>query len=115
MIPGRQRQTRTPEQTAGAALLLMVVLLATTAGSAPDRSSARTALGRDAVSCLQQAHHRIEGTPLPGQHLLAPPSESIGTVGTRRGSDIRVDLAHLAGCAFELERRRGDLPPPRRA
>ena len=115
MIKTPARQHRTPDPTAGAALLLMVVLLTTAVGTGLDRTSPRPGAHGGASVSLNQNHPLIEETNLPGCGLLAPPSESLASVGSRSGADVLVDLAHLAGDAFELERRRHDLPPPARA
>lgn len=107
------RQDRRTEQAATTALLVVMLVLAASAAAGLDRAAARTAGHACASSTIGSVCSTLtEGACHPGCGLLAPPSETLASVGSRSGSDVAVDLAHLAGSPLELERRRHDLPPP---
>ena len=106
------RQERRTEQAATTALLVVMLVLAASAAGV-DRVHVRPGgtpciAPVAGVACSTLA----EGSCQPGCGLLEPPSETLASVGTRSGSQVVVDLAHLAGSSLELERRRHDLPPP---
>ena len=110
------RPERRSDQTATTALLLMVLVLATTAAGSADRTVARNGLhGTPGTVSGLVTPPLAEASALPGSTHLAPPSDTMATVGARSGSDVTVDLAHLAGTSMEAERCRRDLPPPHRA
>ena len=109
------RPERRSEQTATTVLLLMVLVLAASAATIerPTVRSGVHAPGGKVTALVNQP--LSEAPPIPGSALLAPPSEIVASVGARCGSDVVVDLAHLAGTSMERERRQRDLPPPHRA
>ncbi len=110
-----QRPERRSDQTATTALLLMVLVLATSAATIERpgvRVGAHGAPG-SVTALVNQPLSEAQG--IPGSALLAAPSDIIASVGSRIGTDVVVDLAHLAGTTMELHRRHRDLPPPHRA
>lgn len=114
------RPERRPDQTATTALLLMVLVLATSAAGSVDRNGTRTGTrngmhGATGTVSGLVTPPLVEAPALPGSTLLAPPSDTLATVGTRSGSDVAVDLAHLAGTSMQEYRCQRDLPPPHRA
>lgn len=109
------RPERRTEQTATTALLLMVLVLATSAAGSMDRTGPRNGIhGTSGTAAGLVTPPLVEAAALPGSCRLAPPSDTIATVGTQSGSDVTVDLAHLAGTSMETYRCRRDLPPPHR-
>lgn len=107
------RQDRRPEQAATTALLVVMLVLAASAAAGVDRAANRHCGATGASSAIQSVCTNLtEGIPHPSCGLLAPPSETLASVGSRSGSAVAIDLTHLAGSSMELERRRHDLPPP---
>jgi hypothetical protein len=93
-----------------------VLVLATSAAGSVDRTGTRNGMhGATGTVSGLVTPPLVEAPALPGSTLLAPPSDTLATVGTRSGSDVAVDLAHLAGTSMQEYRCRRDLPPPHRA
>lgn len=106
------RHDRWTDQAASAALLAAVLLLVASAAGVEGATARSTT--HPAQSTVHGVHGSLlpEATLLPNSAILAPASETRARVGTRLGSAIALDLRHLAGSSLELERRRGNLPPP---